>query len=131
MRRLNLFGVPFGAALALAGSIYLAGAPAPALAASASASKSAPVQADRRVRIINETAHTMMRFYASNVDRTSWEEDILGERTLPSGQSVVINIDDGSGACLFDFKGVFDDGDEVTQSRINVCEIESFRFTEN
>ena len=105
----------------------------PVLAASASATKGRPAadSHDRRVRIINETKHTMMRFYASNVDRTDWEEDILGESTLSSGNSVVINIDDGSGACLYDFKGVFDDGDEVIQNRIDVCKIESFRFTEN
>lgn len=85
---------------------------------------------DRRVRIINETTHTMMRFYASNVSRTDWEEDILGNQVLAPGASVVINIDDGSGYCLYDFKGVFDDGDEVIQNRIDVCKIEHFRFTQ-
>lgn len=85
---------------------------------------------DRRVRIINETSHTIMQFYASNIGQTSWEEDILGQSTLPPGQSVVINVDDGTGYCQFDFKAVFDDGDEVTKSRIDVCEVSSFRFTE-
>ncbi len=92
---------------------------------------SAQAAEDRRVRIINETKHTMMRFYASSIGKTSWEEDILGQGTLAPGASVVINIDDGSGYCLYDFKGVFDDGDEVIQNRIDVCKIESFRFTEN
>ncbi|MBX7248919.1 MAG: hypothetical protein K1X35_07680 [Caulobacteraceae bacterium] len=92
---------------------------------------SAPAQAeDRRVRIINDTRHTMVRFYASNSSRTTWEEDILGQRVLPAGQSVVINIDDGTGACLFDFKAVFDDGDELTRGQINVCQISEYRYTE-
>lgn len=92
---------------------------------------SAPAVAqDRRVRIINDTRHTMVRFYASNSSRTSWEEDILGRRVLPAGQSVMINIDDGSGACLFDFKAVFDDGDVLTRSQINVCQISEYRYTE-
>ena len=92
---------------------------------------SAPAQAeDRRVRIINDTRHTMVRFYASNSSRTTWEEDILGQRVLPAGQSVVINIDDGTGACLFDFKAVFDDGDVLTRSQINVCQISEYRYTE-
>jgi len=85
---------------------------------------------DHRVRIINGTRHTMVRFYASNSSRTTWEEDILGQRVLPAGQSVMINIDDGSGACLFDFKAVFDDGDELTRSQINVCQISEYRYTE-
>jgi hypothetical protein len=101
------------------------------LALTFGAGVSAQAEEDRRVRIINETKHTMMRFYASNVGQTSWEEDILGQSTLAPGSSVVINIDDGSGYCLYDFKGVFDDGDEVIQNRIDVCQIESFRFTEN
>ena len=81
------------------------------------------VAQDRRVRIINDTRHTMVRFYASNSSRTTWEEDILGQRVLPAGQSVMINIDDGSGACLFDFKAVFDDGDVLTRSQVNFCQI--------
>ncbi len=88
------------------------------------------VAEDRRVRIINSTRHTMVRFYASNSSRTDWEEDILGQRVLPAGQSVMINIDDGSGACLFDFKAVFDDGDVLTRSQINVCQISEYRYTE-
>ena len=88
------------------------------------------VAQDRRVRIINDTRHTMVRFYASNSSRTSWEEDILGQRVLPAGQSVVINIDDGSGACLYDFKAVFDDGDVLTRGQVNVCQISEYRYTE-
>ena len=92
---------------------------------------SAPAVAeDRRVRIINDTRHTMVRFYASNSSRTTWEEDILGQRVLPAGQSVMVNIDDGSGACLYDFKAVFDDGDVLTRTQVNVCQISEYRYTE-
>ncbi|MES2034428.1 MAG: hypothetical protein V4466_09650 [Pseudomonadota bacterium] len=85
---------------------------------------------DRRVRIINETRHTIVKFYASNVSAGTWEEDILGRDVLRPGQSVVVNADDGSGYCLYDFKAVFDDGDELVKSRVDVCKIESYRYTE-
>lgn len=88
------------------------------------------VAQDRRVRIINDTRHTMVQFYASNSSRTNWEEDILGQRVLPPGQSVMINIDDGSGACLFDFKAVFNDGDVLVRNQINVCQISQYRYSE-
>ena len=84
---------------------------------------------DRRVEIINESSYDIREFYASNVDSKSWEEDILGRNILPAGSSVVINIDDGSGYCLYDFKAVFADDDEVTSSDNNVCELAVFRFT--
>lgn len=85
---------------------------------------------DRHVEIINDTQHTIVHFYASNIGRDTWEEDILGESVLPVGRSVNINIDDGSGACLYDFKAVFDDGDELVRNRIDVCTIGTYRYTE-
>lgn len=86
---------------------------------------------DRRVRIINETRHIIVRFYASNVNATSWEEDILGSSVLKPGGSVTVNIDDGSGYCLFDFKAVFDDGNSLVRQRVDVCKISSYRYTED
>ncbi len=80
--------------------------------------------------IINETNHTIVRFYASNVERGNWEEDILGRQVLKPGQSVRINVDDGSGHCKFDFRADFEDGDKLVRSGINVCEISSYRYTE-
>ncbi|MBX9802147.1 MAG: hypothetical protein K2Y04_05200 [Caulobacteraceae bacterium] len=84
---------------------------------------------DRRVVIINATGVTMTHFYASNSGRNDWEEDILGQDVLPSGDRVRINIDDGSGACIYDFKARFSDGDELIRYRINVCEISEYRYT--
>jgi hypothetical protein len=83
-----------------------------ALVAASGAQSQAP---DRHVRIINETRHTMVSFYASNTAAKTWEEDILGSDTLPPGQDVRINIDDGT---------------ETVKHDINVCEISSYRYTE-
>ncbi|MFY8123636.1 MAG: hypothetical protein ACOVKB_05305, partial [Silanimonas sp.] len=44
------------------------------------ASGTASAQEDRRVRIINETNHTIVRFFGSNAGTTDWEEDILGDK---------------------------------------------------
>ena len=92
----------------------------------------APANAqDRNVLVINETRHTIVEFYASNIGVDVWEEDILGEDVLPVGQSVNINIDDGTEACLYDFKAVFDDGEELVRNRIDVCTIGTYRYTED
>lgn len=77
---------------------------------------------DRRVRILNNTSVAMMEFYASSIASKTWEEDILGQDVLVPGDYVVINIDDGSNACRYDFKAVFLDGDEVTDNDVDVCE---------
>ena len=83
---------------------------------------------DRRVRIINDTGYDMVAFYASNIARPGWEEDILGHSILGAGRSVIINVNDGSGYCMFDFKAVFADGSQVVDERMNVCEITSHSY---
>ncbi len=93
------------------------------------ATVSAPVFAqDRRVRIVNNTGFTIVRFYGSNKGSKSWEEDILGSDVLGPGQSVNINFDDGTGYCKFDFKAVFNDGDELVSKNINICEIGTYTY---
>ncbi|MCD7059350.1 hypothetical protein [Pelagibacterium xiamenense] len=83
---------------------------------------------DRRVRIENFSSVTMTYFYASNVDRPTWEEDILGDSVLPAGHSVVINIDDGSGYCRYDFRAIFADGSEAIRAGVNVCEVGVYSY---
>jgi hypothetical protein len=83
---------------------------------------------DRRVEIVNDTGVTMTRFYGSHQKTDDWEEDILGDDMLYPGQSVVINFDDGTGYCLFDFRAVFEDGDEVVEYGVDVCDIGTFTY---
>lgn len=85
---------------------------------------------DRRVRIVNDSSYDIVEFYASNKGSKSWEEDILGRNILPAGHNVVINIDDGSGYCKFDFLAVFEDGDELIKYDQNVCELSTFTYTD-
>lgn len=85
---------------------------------------------ERKVRINNLSSYTIVEFYASNTGTTDWQEDILGSDVLPSGSSVNINIDDGSGYCKYDFLAVFDDGDQLVSSDNNVCELDEFDFTD-
>jgi len=85
---------------------------------------------ERRVQISNLTSYTIMEFYASNTGTSDWQEDILGSEVLASGDSVMINIDDGSGYCKFDFLAVFDDGEQLVSADNNVCELDAFDFTE-
>jgi hypothetical protein len=84
---------------------------------------------NRRVRIHNQTGWTMTHFYASDSRIDDWQEDMLGSDVLPSGSSVMMNIDDGSGACLYDFKARFTNGQELTRFNVNVCQIADYYYT--
>jgi hypothetical protein len=90
------------------------------------ASPSAAQAQDRHVKVINETSHSMIHFYASNVSRPGWEEDILGRAVLLPDYWVNVNIDDGTGYCHFDLKAVFSDGSDAIRYNVNVCQVETW-----
>ena len=117
---------------AVLGAASAAAAAEPSVAADRSA-VSAPVQSrdglNRRVRIHNNTGWTMTHFYASDSRVTSWQEDMLGRDVLAAGRSIMMNIDDGSGACLYDFKARFSNGEELTRFNVNVCQIADYYYT--
>jgi hypothetical protein len=97
------------------------------LAAAALLPSATPAQAaDRKVEVVNSTNQALQEFYASNAKRASWEEDILGTDVLPPGRSISIDIDDGSGACVFDFLAVLEGGRKIEQRGVNVCEVSRF-----
>lgn len=105
-----------------------------ATASMAAAAPTAPVAQsndgyNRQVVIHNNTGWTMTHFYASDSRLTDWQEDILGSSVLPNGNSVRINIDDGNGGCVYDFKARFSNGQELTRMRINVCQIADYYYT--
>lgn len=84
--------------------------------------------ANRHVDIVNKTGMAMKHFYASTTGTDDWEEDILGRDVIESGDTFDINIDDGSGACRYDFKAVFENGQSLVRKNVNVCEISSFTY---
>lgn len=85
---------------------------------------------DRRVVISNESNSIVTEVHASNVGTDDWEEDMLDDDTIDSGDSMTFNIDDGTDACYYDFKVVFDDGTYTTKYKVNVCQVSTLHVTE-
>lgn len=84
--------------------------------------------ADRRVTVVNATAHTMTRLYASPAAGQPVDEDMLGDTILKPGQSAQLSVGDGSDACVYNFKATFDD-DKTRTRKVDVCEVRTYRFT--
>jgi hypothetical protein len=116
---------------AVAGAASIATAAEPFIAADKVAAPAAQSRdgLNRRVRIHNQTGWTMTHFYASDSRIDDWQEDMLGSSVLAAGNSVTMNIDDGSGACLYDFKARFTNGQELTRFNVNVCQIADYYYT--
>ncbi len=83
---------------------------------------------DRNVRVINSTGVTLTHLYSTNSGRADWGGDLLGSSVIPSGSGVVVDFDDGTGACLFDIRARFADGDVVDRRQINVCQVSTLTF---
>jgi hypothetical protein len=88
----------------------------------------AATAADRRVTVVNATANTMTRLYASPAQGQPVDEDMLGDTVLKPGQSAQLSVGDGSDACVYSFRATFDD-DKTRVRRVDVCEVRTYRFT--
>ena len=86
--------------------------------ASASA---APDGKNRKVTVENISSVTVRELYASPITATTWEEDLLGQKTLNSGQSISANIDNGTTECYYDLKAVMANGKAWERRKVNVC----------
>jgi hypothetical protein len=99
-------------AVVLGGAPFVAGSIDPAYAQ----------RYDRRIEIVNNTGLTIRTVNSTNIARGDWGVDLLGRAVIPPGRSMVINVEDYTGYCRYDFRAVFADGRQVTRRGVNVCE---------
>ncbi len=82
---------------------------------------------NRDVRIHNQTGWTMTYLYPSSGG--DWGGDLLGSGTLSPGDSVVVTIDDGTGACRYALLAEFDNGQSLQRNDVNACQVADYYFT--
>jgi hypothetical protein len=105
-------------------------APPPVASQAPPAQQQAPVPDayNRDVTLINQAGEVIMYMYWSNTNQDSWGPDQLGSDVWPDGQSANVTIDDGSGACNFDFMAVTASGREIVRPNIDVCSVYEIYF---
>lgn len=96
-------------------------AAAAALVVLSAGASAAPDGKNRKVTVENLSSQTVRELYASPITAKTWEEDLLGQRTLTAGQSISANIDNGTTECYYDLKAVMANGKAIEQRKINVC----------
>lgn len=84
---------------------------------------------NRRVRIHNQTGWTIVSLYATDTARTDWRGDLLTPEVLATGDSAVIDVDNGSGACVYVVRAEFSNGERLERVGVNVCRIADYYFT--
>ncbi len=91
----------------------------------------APAKAEDLVFMLdNQSSSAVQEFYASPVGVDDWEEDILGADILPAGVASRITIADAREVCEYDLKIVFDDGSELEELEIDLCETGSYTVSD-
>lgn len=71
--------------------------------------------------LVNQTGIEIYSLYLSESSTDEWEEDVLGEDVLPSGERLDITFSGGD-SCLWDMMVTDDEGSNVTWTGINLCE---------
>ncbi|HKM61965.1 MAG TPA: hypothetical protein VJY39_05685 [Acidisphaera sp.] len=85
---------------------------------------------DRRIKLINASSFNIVEFHASNIKRKTFEENILSNRILRPGESIIVNLDDGTDMCEFDFLTVMSNGTKVEKDDVDVCKLETYTIND-
>jgi hypothetical protein len=80
---------------------------------------------DRRIVMVNASSYTINEIHASNVGRQYYGPDLMGSQVLYSGEKGVLNLDDETGSCRFDFKIVTEAG-IIFKRNVNICQVEVY-----
>lgn len=81
---------------------------------------SLPDGKNRVVDIVN-TADMPLHFSARNAERRGLMRPPPIEADVAAQYYLTLNLDDASGACLFDFSAVYPDGRSVQTAQFNTC----------
>jgi hypothetical protein len=76
---------------------------------------------NRKVVVQNLSSQAIYNLYASPISAKTWEEDLLGQGTIPAGGNKTANIDNGTNECMYDLKAVLANGKALEHRQVNVC----------
>jgi len=102
------------------------------LAAVALAVGAVAVQAqDLQFELNNNSSLSLHYFYVSPSNEDSWGDDLLGDTgTLDAGYTGTVSIADGSDQCVYDLMFVMEDGTEMVEPQIDICELASYTLND-
>lgn len=86
---------------------------------------------DQDFRLVNKTGVEIYALYVSPSHQNSWGVDILGEETLPDGQTAAITFDPSEEAELWDVKVEDSDGNAIVWTQLNLMTISTLTLHYN
>lgn len=98
------------------------------LVAAAALSASQAFADGREMQIVNQTGFEIIEFFSAHKDEADWGEDLLQGDAIGGDDTRLMDLDDGSGYCLYGFRVIFDDGEELISEDINICDLSMFTY---
>jgi len=80
---------------------------------------------DADFKLINRTGYQIDKVYVGPSSSRSWGKNIMGRGALADGEYVKITFPHGNGACKFDIKVDYEDGDTAEWGGVDLCQYES------
>ena len=82
---------------------------------------------DLNFKLINRTDDAVVGFYVSHTGTSEWEENLIPEGSyLAGGYEVDVIIADGLATCDYDILVEFDNGEELEDYNLDLCELGSY-----
>ncbi len=78
---------------------------------------------DQDFTLVNETGVEIYKIYTSPHSSDDWEEDVLNDDTLPSGESVEISFSPSESAKYWDIRVEDEEGNSIEWTKLNLLEI--------
>ncbi len=91
----------------------------------------ASAQGKQNFTVINKSGKDISELYVSKASTDDWEEDILGQDTLPNGESLEITFSPKERAAKWDVKMVDDKGKEHKYYNLNLLNISEITVRDN
>lgn len=103
-----------------------------ALAGTLLAVTTVPASAQLRryqIRLVNKASYPIMEVYVRNLETDEVSDDLLGDGMIRVGGWKTINLQDGTGSCIWRVQAKLVTG-ESARREMNVCETASLTITD-
>lgn len=98
-------------------SLFAASALFLALAASSASAE------EETLMVNNKTGYTISEIYIAPASSDNWEEDLMGDDQLETGNTVNIDFSKSEDSCKWDMRAVYDDKTTAVWRNIDLCKI--------
>lgn len=85
---------------------------------------------DLELMLTNLSSRALIVFQTSPSGVEEWEEDVLGDGVLPSGNEVPVIIADRRDVCIYDMRFVMEDETVLEAYEYDICETQQFTLSD-